>query len=80
MYTNFKTFILKNVYSAMQCIPILNFSSKLEGGLEPPTLWLTATRSNQLSYSSHYINITAEAFHNSLASFLTEHEYKNFHL
>ena len=24
----------------------------LEGGLEPPTLWLTATRSNQLSYSS----------------------------
>ena len=25
----------------------------LEGGFEPPTLWLTATRSNQLSYSSH---------------------------
>ena len=25
----------------------------LEGGLEPPTLWLTATRSNQLSYSSN---------------------------
>ena len=24
----------------------------LEGGLEPPTLWLTATRSGQLSYSS----------------------------
>ena len=24
----------------------------LEGGVEPPTLWLTATRSNQLSYSS----------------------------
>ena len=24
----------------------------LEGGLEPPTLWLTATRSSQLSYSS----------------------------
>ena len=24
----------------------------LEGGFEPPTLWLTATRSNQLSYSS----------------------------
>jgi hypothetical protein len=25
----------------------------LEGGVEPPTLWLTATRSNQLSYSSN---------------------------
>jgi hypothetical protein len=24
----------------------------LEGGLEPPTLWLTATRSGQLSYPS----------------------------
>lgn len=29
----------------------------LEGGLEPPTLWLTATRSNQLSYSSYLSNI-----------------------
>lgn len=29
----------------------------LEGGLEPPTLWLTATRSNQLSYSSIIIKI-----------------------
>jgi hypothetical protein len=28
----------------------------LEGGLEPPTLWLTATRSNQLSYSSLMFN------------------------
>ncbi len=28
----------------------------LEGGLEPPTLWLTATRSNQLSYSSKPYN------------------------
>ena len=28
------------------------FEKALEGGLEPPTLWLTATRSNQLSYSS----------------------------
>jgi hypothetical protein len=27
-------------------------TNSLEGGLEPPTLWLTATRSNQLSYSS----------------------------
>ena len=27
----------------------------LEGGLEPPTLWLTATRSNQLSYSSFVV-------------------------
>ena len=26
----------------------------LEGGLEPPTLWLTATRSSQLSYSSNF--------------------------
>ena len=29
-----------------------NSLQTLEGGLEPPTLWLTATRSNQLSYSS----------------------------
>ncbi len=28
------------------------YKTALEGGLEPPTLWLTATRSNQLSYSS----------------------------
>ena len=29
----------------------------LEGGLEPPTLWLTATRSSQLSYSSFVVTL-----------------------
>ena len=33
----------------------------LEGGLEPPTLWLTATRSNQLSYSS-FVFLTCNIF------------------
>ena len=35
----------------------------LEGGLEPPTLWLTATRSNQLSYSSLFINNYNKYYH-----------------
>ena len=34
----------------------------LEGGLEPPTLWLTATRSNQLSYSSYLLAFTIILF------------------
>ena len=34
----------------------------LEGGLEPPTLWLTATRSNQLSYSSYLVAFTIILF------------------
>jgi hypothetical protein len=33
----------------------------LEGGLEPPTLWLTATRSNQLSYSSSCLAFRSES-------------------
>ncbi len=37
---------------------ILSKNSTLEGGLEPPTLWLTATRSNQLSYSSMPLELT----------------------
>ena len=35
----------------------------LEGGLEPPTLWLTATRSNQLSYSSLLIKLNLNINH-----------------
>ena len=34
----------------------------LEGGLEPPTLWLTATRSNQLSYSSYWCTFEVDLF------------------
>jgi hypothetical protein len=38
----------------LTAIPIIKKKNNkaLEGGLEPPTLWLTAIRSNQLSYSS----------------------------
>jgi hypothetical protein len=37
----------------------------LEGGLEPPTLWLTATRSNQLSYSSLVVRNVFFIFNNT---------------
>ena len=42
----------------------MNKNKTLEGGFEPPTLWLTATRSNQLSYSSLMIYIPKHTFCN----------------
>ena len=44
------------IFSSSKKFSIIKFEqdihSPLEEGLEPSTLWLTATRSNQLSYSS----------------------------
>ena len=54
---DFKTFINCKAISGKIVKILFNDIEKftkvltaLEGGLEPPTLWLTATRSSQLSY------------------------------
>ena len=60
IYMSHPKYIYIYIYIAMFfCFILLKCSKKkkkkkktLEGGLEPPTLWLTATRSSQLSYSS----------------------------
>ena len=47
----------------------------LEGGLEPPTLWLTAARSNQLSYSSLALFLSPSRF---IPFFLGSLQHHNF--
>ena len=48
----------------------------LEEGVEPSTLWLTATRSNQLSYSSlQYLKISKRARRRAWTFDLAINEY-----
>jgi hypothetical protein len=54
--------MLRPLIITMRSIIDKRYKKALEGALEPPTLWLTATRSNQLSYSSTLSDVENPAY------------------
>ena len=47
---HYEKLIPKNIWNKRASNDIQKIDTSLQGGFEPPTLWLTAIRSNQLSY------------------------------